>query len=125
MALSKEKTGFAAFGAAVVYLGPNRAILRRQRTNRLSSVRCEIRHIASSVVSLFATTIPPALTFVINSVDLDFDIYNAFNSDAILTETQTYASSTSAGTWRPTALIQGRIFKFGMRWDFQGLKPFR
>jgi hypothetical protein len=49
-----------------------------------------------------------------NSLDANFDIYNALNSDAALAETTTFG-----GTWRrPTAIIQGRLFKFGMRWDF-------
>jgi hypothetical protein len=53
-----------------------------------------------------------------NSFDANFDIYNTLNSDAILTETQAYPLPTG-GTWRkPTAVIQGRIFKFGLRWDF-------
>jgi len=53
-----------------------------------------------------------------NSVDANFDIYNAINSDAVLSETTTYAG-TNGGAWRkPTGVIQGRIFKFGMRWDF-------
>ena len=49
-----------------------------------------------------------------NSVDANFDIYNTLNSDARTAEITTYG-----GTWRrPTGVIQGRIFKFGMRWDF-------
>lgn len=53
-----------------------------------------------------------------NSVDANFDIYNSLNSDAVLGETATYAG-VNGGAWRrPTAVIQGRIFKFGMRWDF-------
>src|SRR3989441_1183166 len=53
-----------------------------------------------------------------NAVDANFDIYNSFNSDAVLSETTTY-SGVNGGAWRkPTAVIQGRIFKFGMRWDF-------
>ena len=53
-----------------------------------------------------------------NSIDANFDIYNTLNSDAVLGETATYAG-LNGGAWRrPTAVIQGRIFKFGMRWDF-------
>jgi hypothetical protein len=52
------------------------------------------------------------------SLDANFDIYNALNSDAALSETATYAG-VNGGAWRrPTAVIQGRIFKFGLRWDF-------
>jgi len=53
-----------------------------------------------------------------SAVDANFDIYNSFNSDAVLSQTTTY-SGVNGGAWRkPTAVIQGRIFKFGMRWDF-------
>lgn len=53
-----------------------------------------------------------------HSVDANFDIYNALNSDAATAETTTY-SGVNGGAWRkPTGVIQGRIFKFGMRWDF-------
>jgi hypothetical protein len=53
-----------------------------------------------------------------NTFDANFDIYNALNSDAVLSETATYAG-VNGGAWRrPTGVIQGRIFKFGMRWDF-------
>jgi Carboxypeptidase regulatory-like domain/TonB-dependent Receptor Plug Domain len=53
-----------------------------------------------------------------STVDANFDIYNAFNSDAVLTESATY-SGTNGGAWLlPTSVIQGRIIKFGVRWDF-------
>jgi hypothetical protein len=53
-----------------------------------------------------------------STVDANFDIYNAFNSDAVLTETATY-SGTNGGAWLlPTSVLQGRIIKFGVRWDF-------
>ena len=52
------------------------------------------------------------------SLDANFDIYNAFNSDAVLTESATY-SGTNGGAWLlPTSVIVGRIIKFGGRWDF-------
>jgi hypothetical protein len=50
--------------------------------------------------------------------DANFDIYNAFNSDAQLALNNTY-SGVNGGTWlRATSVIQGRIIKFGFRWDF-------
>jgi hypothetical protein len=50
--------------------------------------------------------------------DANFDIYNSFNSDAQLALTTGY-SGVNGGTWlRPTSVIQGRIIKFGFRWDF-------
>jgi hypothetical protein len=53
-----------------------------------------------------------------NTVDANFDIYNAFNSDAVLLESATY-SGVNGGAWQlPTSVIQGRIIKFGVRWDF-------
>ena len=52
------------------------------------------------------------------TLDTDFDLYNAFNSDASLSLNNTY-SGTNGGAWlKPTAIIQGRIFKAGFRWDF-------
>jgi hypothetical protein len=52
------------------------------------------------------------------TLDANFDIYNAFNSDAVLTESATY-SGTNGGAWLlPTSVIVGRIIKFGGRWDF-------
>ena len=53
-----------------------------------------------------------------STLDADFDLYNAFNSDASLSLTNGY-SGTNGGAWlKPTAIIQGRIFKAGIRWDF-------
>jgi len=53
-----------------------------------------------------------------SSLDANFDVYNSFNSDAILALTTGY-SGVNGGTWlRPTSIIQGRIFKLGVRWDF-------
>ena len=53
-----------------------------------------------------------------STLDANFDLYNALNSDAVLTENATY-SGTNGGAWLlPTSVIQGRIIKFGMRWDF-------
>jgi hypothetical protein len=49
------------------------------------------------------------------TIDLDVDIYNAFNSDAILTQQDTY----SLATWQnATSVIQPRFVKFQVRWDF-------
>jgi hypothetical protein len=48
------------------------------------------------------------------SVDLNVDLYNAFNSDAILQEVQNYGVA-----WRnATSVIQPRFVKFAARWDF-------
>jgi hypothetical protein len=47
-------------------------------------------------------------------VDLNVDLYNAFNSDAILTQQNTYGA-----TWtNPLSIIQPRFVKFSVRWDF-------
>ena len=49
------------------------------------------------------------------SVDLDVDIYNAFNSDAILSQQDVYALAT----WQnATSVIQPRFVKFQVRYDF-------
>jgi hypothetical protein len=48
------------------------------------------------------------------SLDLDFDLYNAFNSDAILTQQDAYPTA-----WQnATSVIQPRFIKFQARWDF-------
>ena len=53
-----------------------------------------------------------------STLDANIDIYNAFNSDAVLSE-QTAYSGTNGGAWLlPTTVLQGRIIKFGVRWDF-------
>jgi len=53
-----------------------------------------------------------------SSFDANIDLYNALNSDAALAYTPAY-SGVNGGSWlRPTSIIQGRIVKFGMRWDF-------
>jgi hypothetical protein len=52
------------------------------------------------------------------TLDANFDIYNAFNSDAVLGETAAY-SGANGGAWLlPTSVIVGRLIKFGGRWDF-------
>ena len=48
------------------------------------------------------------------SLDLDVDLYDAFNSDAVITEIPTFG-----GSWRlPTTVIQPRFVKFQVRYDF-------
>ena len=47
-------------------------------------------------------------------LDLNVDLYNAFNSDAILTQQNAFTSA-----WRlPLSVIQPRFVKFSARWDF-------
>ena len=47
-------------------------------------------------------------------IDLNVDLYNAFNSDAILTQQNAFGA-----TWQaPLTVIQPRFVKFGARWDF-------
>jgi Carboxypeptidase regulatory-like domain len=49
-----------------------------------------------------------------NRLDLNVDLYNAFNSDAILTQQNTYGA-----TWQNAlSVIQPRFVKFGARLDF-------
>jgi hypothetical protein len=48
------------------------------------------------------------------TVDLDVDLYNAFNSDAILSQQDNYGVA-----WQnATSVIQPRFVKFQVRWDF-------
>jgi hypothetical protein len=46
--------------------------------------------------------------------DVGVDIYNAFNSDAILTQQNAYGAAWQ----RPLTVIQPRFVKFSARWDF-------
>src|SRR5262249_18233108 len=53
-----------------------------------------------------------------STLDANFDIYNAFNSDTVLTENTAY-SGANGGAWLlPTTVLQARIIKLGVRWDF-------
>ena len=48
------------------------------------------------------------------TLDANFDIYNVTNTDAVLGQSATYGT-----TWlQPTTVLQPRIFKFGVRFDF-------
>jgi len=47
-------------------------------------------------------------------IDFNVDFYNAFNSDAIITENQAYGPAYR----RPLTVIQPRFVKFMARWDF-------
>ena len=48
------------------------------------------------------------------SIDLDVDLYNAFNSDAVIAELGTFGP-----VWRlPLTVIQPRFVKFAVRYDF-------
>ena len=53
---------------------------------------------------------------------LTMDLFNAFNSDAILNQSFAYGSSTlisPQGVWlRPTSILQARFVKFGARIEF-------
>ena len=47
-------------------------------------------------------------------LDLNLDIYNAFNSDAVLTQQNAFTTA-----WQlPLSVIQPRFVKFSARWDF-------
>ena len=47
-------------------------------------------------------------------LDLNLDLYNAFNSDAILTQQNAFGAA-----WRrPLTVIQPRFVKLMARWDF-------
>jgi hypothetical protein len=49
---------------------------------------------------------------------LNFEIYNVFNTNAVLTENATYRDTTDSG-WRiPTSITPPRLFKFSLQLDF-------
>ena len=47
-------------------------------------------------------------------LDLSLDVYNAFNSDAILTQQNAFGTAWQ----RPLTVIQPRFVKLMARWDF-------
>jgi hypothetical protein len=48
------------------------------------------------------------------NIDLNVDLYNAFNSDAVITQQNAYGTAWQ----RPLSVIQPRFAKFYVRWDF-------
>ena len=48
------------------------------------------------------------------NVDLNVDLYNAFNSDAVLAQSNIFGATW----WRPSNVVQPRFVKFYVRWDF-------
>ena len=47
-------------------------------------------------------------------VDLNVDLFNAFNSDAIIVQNNAFGAAWQ----RPITVIQPRFVKFNVRWDF-------
>jgi hypothetical protein len=54
------------------------------------------------------------LNLGLGRLDVNVDLYNAFNSDAILTQQNAYGVAWT----RPLTVIQPRFVKFSARWDF-------
>ena len=51
-------------------------------------------------------------------LDANFELYNAFNTNAVLTENATYTNATVSG-WRvPTSIVPPRFVKFSVQMDF-------
>ena len=49
---------------------------------------------------------------------LNFELYNAFNTNAVLTENATYSNASISG-WRvPTSIVPPRFVKFSVQMDF-------
>jgi hypothetical protein len=54
-----------------------------------------------------------------NRFQLDFDLYNALNSNWPYTVSTTFSNSPTASTWlRPTRALDGRMFKIGGQFHF-------
>jgi hypothetical protein len=48
-----------------------------------------------------------------------FDIYNTLNGNAVVGQSNTFSSNAAAQGWlKPTTILIGRMFKFGMQFDF-------
>jgi outer membrane receptor protein involved in Fe transport len=61
------------------------------------------------------------LRFNRTRTNVGIDVYNLFNSDAILTYNQTYSPSVAAGPggWlQPTSVLTPRFIKFSAQFDF-------
>ena len=57
------------------------------------------------------------LRFAGTRTTLNFDLYNATNSNTVLTHSNTY--SPTATTWlQPQAVLTARFFKFSAQFDF-------
>ena len=59
-------------------------------------------------------------TFRLNRVrtGISVEVYNVFNSNAVLTENAVYRDATSSG-WRiPTSIMPPRLVKFSLQLDF-------
>ena len=49
---------------------------------------------------------------------MNFELYNAFNTNAVLSENATYTNATVNG-WRvPTGIVPARFVKFSVQADF-------
>jgi hypothetical protein len=58
------------------------------------------------------------LKFGSNSLRVDFDAYNIFNSDWPYTVTATFSTAANSAWLRPTNVLQARFFKIGAQFDF-------
>ena len=58
------------------------------------------------------------LKFGHNSLRVDFDAYNIFNSDWPFTLTSTFSTAANSAWLRPTNVLQARFFKIGAQFDF-------
>jgi hypothetical protein len=48
-----------------------------------------------------------------------FDVYNALNSNPVVTQSNTFSSNAAANQWlKPQTILIGRMFKFGAQFDF-------
>jgi hypothetical protein len=54
----------------------------------------------------------------VTRLGVNFELYNAFNTNAVLTENATYSNATVSG-WRvPTSIVPPRFVKFSVQMDF-------
>ena len=50
---------------------------------------------------------------------INFDLYNAMNSNTVLTLNNAFVPGATSNTWQvPTAILQPRFFKIGGQFDF-------
>ena len=104
--------------ATNVYNNANRAALTTLGRN-FTNAQATINTIApASAYGDRLNQIDLRFTKIVNvgkgRVDFNVDFFNAFNSDAVITEISAFGPAYR----RPTTVIQPRFVKFGARWDF-------
>ena len=73
----------------------------------------------SAIAATSSTCASPShFAFGGTRLGVNFELYNAFNTNAVLTENATYSNASVSG-WRiPTSIVPPRFMKFSVQMDF-------